>query len=442
MKCIILALLILTQVFTGAAATESLHRFDKTIPLWQALNTAVQNNPKIQGRMADWDALIEKYREVTGLPDPVFNITYFPSPIETRLGPQDYNVTLSQGIPFPGKLNKKGRIVEKQILAAKGELEREIKTIRTRVIASYAELSYIQTAREVAAKNMALIDALLVEATQRYAQNTENTDKAQLIDVMRAKSQRGQTAYDILLLERLENTQKADLNALMNRPPDAPIGQTEPVEIRPLHLSESELFEKAREHNDTIKISSARVATAEAGVDLAETRGQPDFRLGLFYAGIGEAEMNVEDSGKDAVGVQLGITIPLWSGKNRGSKLAALHKKKAAEARKQDTENQIMTRISKARFTLENASRLIELYETDLLPQSLGALNSSELWYRENKASFSDFLEARSVVHTFQLALARARADYVKTLAELETLTGSSLVSVPAPIGEEAGHAH
>lgn len=416
-------------------------RFDTRIALWQALNTGIRNSPGIQRRMADWETLIERYREATGLPDPVLNLTYFPSPIETRLGPQDYNLTLSQGLPFPGKLNKKGRVVEKQILIARHRLDNEVREIRARIIASYAELSYIQTARAVSAKNMELIDALLGESGRRYAQGQNGQGRDEnpglLMDVMRAKSQQGQMRYDILLLDRLEKTQKADLNALMDRPPDAPIGKTEPVGIFPMQLSEAEIFDMAREHNTEIKLSRAKVEKAEAGVDLANTRGQPDFRLGLFYAGIGDSDANVRDSGKDAVGVQFGLTLPLWSGKNNGGKLAALGEKHSAAAEHRERVNQIMTRISKALFTLENALRLIRLYETDLLPQSLGALNTGELWFNQGKGSFSDLLEARSVVHNFQLALARAKADYLKALARLEALAGIALV--PSP-DKEAGH--
>ena len=399
-------------------------QFGERLTLSQALNWAVRHNPRIKGLSAKWDAMIERYRIQTGLPDPTVNLTWFPSPIETRLGPQDYNITLSQGIPFPGKLRKKGAIVEKESLLARLKLDREIKDIRTRVVKSYAELGYIRSARQIAHENMAIIDAMAVQAEQTYAR-----DRGVLMDLMRARSQKGQLQYDLILLEEIETSQEADLNALMNRPVNAPVGCLSSLAVLPLAFSHDEIFAKALENNDSINISRALVEKADAGVDLANTVGLPDFKLGLFYAGIGEPENNIADAGKDAVGIRFGMTLPLWSGKNSGRKMAALHEKKAAQAERIEMENRIKARISNTLFKLENASRLITLYREDLLPQAMAGMDAGELWFRENKGAFTDFLEAQGVVHNFQLALARARADYIKTLADLENLAGISLVA-------------
>lgn len=417
-------ILILSAVSNTAAQVSEAYQFENNITLSEALNYAVRNNPRIKGLIAKWEAQIEKYREKTGLPDPMFNITYFPSPIETRLGPQDYNITLSQGVPFPGKLDKKGTVVEREIAVARLKLDKEIKNIHARIVKSYAELIYIREAKKITSKNMELIDALTVQAEQIYA-----TDNGLLMDIMRANSQKGQLEYDLILLKEIEKSQEADLNALMNRPPDAPFGEMAPLVLQRVVLSREEIFAKALENNDSVKISQAIVDRADAVVDLAETTSLPDFKFGLFYAGIGESDMPVEDSGKDAVGIQFGITIPLWSGKNNGKKMATLHEKKAALAQKKETQNQIQAKISKILFKMENASRLITLYKDELLPQALNSMNTVELWFKENQTAFSDFLEAQSVVHNFQLAIARARADYIKTLADLENLAGTSLVA-------------
>ncbi|MCG8688160.1 MAG: TolC family protein [Desulfobacterales bacterium] len=416
--------LFLSAIPSAAAQESEAYQFENNITLSKALNYAVQNNPRIKGLIAKWEAQIEKYREKTGLPDPMINITYFPSPIETRLGPQDYNVTLSQGVPFPGKLGKKGTVAEKEIAVARLKLDREINNIHAQIVKSYAELSYIREAKKITYKNMELIDALTVQAEQTYAR-----DNGLLMDIMRANSQKGQLQYDLILLNEIEKSQEADLNSLMNRPPDAPFGEMATLAVRPVVLSREEILAKALENNDAVKISQAMVDRADAIIDLAETTSQPDFKFGLFYAGIGESDMNIEDSGKDAVGIQFGITIPLWSGKNNGKKLATLHEKKAALAQKTETQNQIQAMISKTLFKMENASRLITLYKDELLPQAMNSMNTVELWFKENQTAFSDFLEAQSVVHNFQLAIARARADYIKTLADLENLAGTTLVA-------------
>ncbi len=51
----------------------------------------------------------------------------------------------------------------------------------------------------------------------------------------------------------------------------------------------------------------------------------------------------------------------------------------------------------------------------------------AETWFQQGQSSFSDFIEAQSVWYNFQLALARARADYGKNLARLERYVGQSI---------------
>ena len=56
-------------------------------------------------------------------PDPQLTATYFPEPLQTRLGPQDWNVSFSQKIPFPGKLSKAGEVVRTEAQIARLRLE-------------------------------------------------------------------------------------------------------------------------------------------------------------------------------------------------------------------------------------------------------------------------------------------------------------------------------
>ena len=74
---------------------------------------------------------------------------------------------------------------------------------------------------------------------------------------------------------------------------------------------------------------------------------------------------------------------------------------------------------------------LVTLYRDDLLPQAMNAMEIAETWYREGQASFSDFVETQAVYYNFQLALARANADYGKVLASLEQVVGQTITMRP-----------
>jgi outer membrane protein TolC len=102
--------------------------------------------------------------------------------------------------------------------------------------------------------------------------------------------------------------------------------------------------------------------------------------------------------------------------------------------------NEARTQIHATYFRLENARRLVELYRNDLLPQAAKTLEIAETWFQEGQSSFSDFVEAQAVWYNFQLALARAQADYGKHWIGLERLVGHRLTQrgpQPAGPGEE-----
>jgi outer membrane protein TolC len=63
----------------------------------------------------------------------------------------------------------------------------------------------------------------------------------------------------------------------------------------------------------------------------------------------------------------------------------------------------------------------------------------AEVWYREGESSFTDFIETQSVWYNFQLALARAKADYGISLARLERMAGRRLTGAAADSDAPAG---
>jgi len=393
---------------------------------------AYRTNPTILAAREGWRAKVESYRVTTGYPDPQVMVTWFPEPIETRLGPQDWNATLSQMIPFPGKLGAAGAMVAADAQMARLELDKAVREVVVGVRESAAELAYIRAAREVAAQNRAVLDEVLAVAEESYAEN-----QVALADVVRAQSQSAQLAYDALLLEELEQTELANLNALLNRAPEATIGPIQPQSQAPLVYPLEEIYTLAEANREEIRMVAEREKKAQAKQSLARYQNLPDFRLGLFYAGIGDpdvpAAMRPDDAGRDAVGLQAGMSVPLWFGRNAGRTAAAAAERAQARAQKVAVVNDTRAQVRSLAFRLHNAERLVTLYRDQLLPQATRSLSVAETWFRQGEGSFSDFAETQASFYNFQLALARAQADYGKFLARLERLAGRDLTRRDPP---------
>jgi len=308
-------------LISHAYAVEALSTSDledgltKEAALAELITYAYRENPSIKMAREEWRAVVENYRVVTGYPDPQVMVTYFPEPIETRLGPQDWNASISQMIPFPGKLSKAGEVVEAEARIARLKLDKAVRDVIVSIRESFHELLYIREAKKVTAQNIELLDHLRKVGETAYAQ-----DRAAFLDMIKAQSQSGQLRYDALLLEELEQTEKARLNGLLNRRPGAEIGRLKAEEFRALVYDLEELYKLAEANQEEIRMAETGVEKAGARVDLARFQNLPNFKLGLFYASIGnpDVSMSPSDAGRDAVGVQAGMTIPLWFGKNRG----------------------------------------------------------------------------------------------------------------------------
>lgn len=411
-------------------ADQNAYNLDSNVTLNQLIEHAILSNTKIVEAREAWKATIEGRRVATGLPDPQFMATYYPEPIETRDGPQDWNATLSQSIPYPGKLIKAGEIVDKDSEVARLNLDKTIRDTATDVRIAFYELSYIREAQQVASRNIELIAHL-----RKVGETVYSEDQATLIDIVKAQSQEGQLQYDILLLNELEMTEVTNINSLLNRPPHADIGRLVLPAVKPPVYKLSKLYDLAKVNQEEIKMKDALVNKAEIKVDLAKDQRLPDFKVGVFYAEIGspDDEPKSEDASDDAIGVQFGFTVPIWFGKNKSRINQALAEKSRAIAAKESQINDTHRNIHSIYFRLQNALRLITLYKDNLLPQAASTMEMAETLYREKQTGFSDFIEAQSTWYNFNLAIARATADYGKYLARLERLIGHS-ITLKAPL--------
>jgi len=416
-------------------ADEPEDRLAGQVTVGDLISYGYRKNPSIVAAREGWKAVVEDYRLTTGYPDPELNLTYYPEPIESRLGPLDWSASLNQKIPFPGKLTQAGKVVEAEARVAHIKLDRTVKGVIASVRVSFYELLYIRTAKEVAAHNLTLLEHLRKVGETAYAK-----DRAALIDMVKAQSQFGQLRYDSILLDELELTEKTQLNGLLNRPPEAKIGRLVAEGFQPLVFDLKSLYRLAETNQDEIRIARALVEKAGAQVDLAWYENLPDFKLGVFYTAVGEPDVPVRpsDSGRDSIGVQVGITIPLWFEKNRGRVGRANAEMRRAKAAQTVSINEIRTQVHQLFFRLGNSRRLIELYKNDLLPQATRSMEIAETWYREGESSFSDFVETQAVYYNFQLSLARANADYGKYLARLEQLVGQTITKTSGTIKEKA----
>ncbi len=411
------------EASTPEQTTDVTTLFAETLELPRLIQVAVERSPKVRAAKAQWQATVEQYPQVTALPDPMFMYGYYVRSVETRVGPQRHRLSFSQSFPYPGTLDAAGEVVKKAIEIARVKHEQVIRDLIVELKLSYHELAYLQRAVELTQQNHELVASILTIATARYAEG-----KATLNDVLKAQSQLAQLEYDLVLLEELQRVEHANITGILSIPSTAALGATIPVTYAPLNLPLADVEKQALSKRQELRIAELSIEKATEGIALAELRTKPMLKLDLMSIETGEALMpDAVGSGKNPFTIGFGVTIP-WSGLKNSSKVREAEKnREVVTANKHSLEDATRVALRKVYFRLENARRLVELYETTLIPQAGAAIEVAEAWHQEGPKSIAGFLETQSVWLNFNLARLRAIADYQQNVARLEQLVGGKI---------------
>ena len=421
----IASLLVLTVLLTVSAQnafSSSDTASTDAVTLKSLIQEALKENPSIKSAKYRWGAAIERLPQVNSLPDPWLSFTYFPEPIETRLGPNDSKFMFTQAVPYLKKLSVKESIAGSDARIAELEYKREIRSVITAVSESYFELLYLQNALETTSNQKDILTEITKIGAADYA-----ADSATLNDVLTAQGKLAQLNYDYLLIVELMETERARLNSLLNRSPDAELGGLENLTAVVKHELD-ELYDIAKDNREEIEILNAGIAKMDEMTELAKLSSYPDFKFSLLYSQIGEPDgMQPVDAGRDAYGVTVGLTIPIWGEKNRAGVSEQMLKKRALIEKKNNSINMTNSKINSLYFKMNNAKRLMELYSGTLIPQAKETMLKAQEWYKQRGTSFSQFLETQSVWLNFKLAYQRAAADHNKYAVRLQNLLGINL---------------
>lgn len=417
-----LSLVVIIALFITFLAGVPLYASDSTAvraeTLDELIDHASRNNPRIQAARAEWARMIERYPQVTALPDPMLTYTHPIEEIETRLGPTEQVFMLSQKIPFPGKLSTRGEVVTKEVEIARTRYERTVRDVIVAIKESYYELYYLDAATALARENIEVLEHLAAVGTTDYA-----GDATSLNDVLRAQSQYAQATYDLLLIEELRLTELTALNTLLNRDPELSLAISGEPELKPFAHTLEELYQWS-EGSEEVVLARLESERNDLKLKLSKYAYYPDFKLGLNYTSIGDpGRAGLDDAGRDGVAVIFGLSIPLWFGKNRAAVTEAEFGRERSFFEKMAIENEVKNRIKRLYFRVVNSERLVKLYGETLIAQATHSMEVAETWYEEGEGSLTGLLETQSIVLNFQLAYYRAAADFLKGVAGLERLT-------------------
>jgi cobalt-zinc-cadmium efflux system outer membrane protein len=392
------------------------------VKLDEIVKEALEKNPLLRAAYQEWQAVLERVPQAKSLPDPMVSYSRFGSSIETRLGPQRNKISLSQSIPFFGKLSLKGKIAERGASVLKEQYNRARAEVILEVKISYYTLYWLDNVIQISQEEKEVLKRLA-----RIAQKKYETGQANQQDVLKAQLEMSKVEDKILGLNQARKAAASELNALLDRSPDSPVGMAKEPEIYPFGEDVETLYQLAEKERPEMRKARRIIEMNEESLKLAKKNYYPDFKIMFDYVDIGGGTTGQIEDGRDSWMGSVGINIPIWRGKLHAAEAEAALHLKASQEKYAEVKNETLSRVRTLHFEAETAKDQISLYKYSLLPQAEQAFKASEVSYLAGKVDFLNLLDSERMVLMVKTGYHKAISDYGRSLARLERAVGKEL---------------
>ncbi len=398
---------------------------EESVRLDLLVEELLKSNPELQAARKRYEAALTRPAQESALPDPritagwVSNGWPYPGAGLGAEATSNIGIQVAQEIPFPGKRALKGGIAHKE---ADSEAQ-AVRAAELRLVAQlkekYYELLFTYEAVDLIHRNQELLQQLAKVAEARYS-----AGKAMQQDIIKAGIEVTILENRLIVLEQKKLSIHAEINALMNRPPDAGLGRPETVSTLPPLESFESLRARALEASPLLQGQRAVIDSRQLNVQSAQKAYYPDFDVMTGYYNQGAMKPMWE--------FKVQLKIPLYFAKKQRYGLEEAGANLAEAQRTYRNEQQwLLFRLRDRYVAAEAALKLMNLYSQQVVPQSELALQSSLASYETGSVDFLTVLSNFTTIREYQISYYEQRAEYLKALSGLEELTGIPGGSVP-----------
>jgi cobalt-zinc-cadmium efflux system outer membrane protein len=390
----------------------------------QLVDEALQNNPEISAVKIKWEIFRERIPQSYALEDPMFGFGIVNLPTNFSFKDEDMTMkefSISQKFPFPGKRPLMKEMASKEAEAVSAEIQGKIHQIIKDVKAAYYDLSHNYRTTEVTQRNKRILEDFAKIAETRYGVG-EGIQQ----DVFKAHIEVSKMVDDLIMLGQRKKALEAKLNALLNRPPETPVGEPEEVVFRKFPFIMEELQKMALEMNPTLKGMKKMIEAKEKAHVLAKREYYPDFNFKFAY---GQRDNGPDMKRRDMLTGMVEMNIPIFYKSKQDRKVAETKAEiLATEAQYRAMKNEVLFMITDMASMIQRGERQIELYKTGILPQASLQINSAMSSYRVNKADFMTLLDSQMTLYKYELEYHQALTEYEKSVASLGAAIGKQIL--------------
>lgn len=377
---------------------------------------ALLASPELEQRYWEWRSAIEQIPQDG---TQATNLAIFGSTSITRGRMSFDTTTLSLGndpmadILLPTKLSAAAQRALENARAAGLRFRKAQFELRGKVLSAYAD--YALTAELIRLEKS---NAQLLQSTVMAVDARNEAGAAGQQELLKSRNELDLSRNEISSMQAQLPAQRAALNALLDRPPDAPIPiPTGMPEARQVVQDDGQVLKLVAERNPELAALAQEIAARKESLALARLQYLPDFSIsvGTDLAGIAQSLAGM-------------VTVPLLRHQAIDAAVAQAEANlRATEAMRRQARNDLGAQVVMNLSILRDADRQLGLFEHTVLPRARRVVAVSRTAYEAGRTSLLDLLDAQKSLIAIERLVAHLQATHEQRLDDLEAITGQVL---------------
>jgi outer membrane protein TolC len=389
------------------------------------VRAVLDRNRSVEAARQGWRAAVARVRQSGALEDPMVSVEIAPLSIGSRSARLGYDATISQRLPWPGKL-----ALDESVARAEADAERSDYDAVRLELALAASLLYddyfvAERSLEITAEHVELLRAMRAGAIAQF-----ESGRASAQDPLQAEFELTHMEHDAVVLATKRDVTVAQMNELLHRPPEATLPPpTKDLTPAPAPgPGEAQRLEAEAVDRRPDIVSARQHARAEqARADRAGREYLPDVTVSTSYN-------SMWDMPEHRWMVGLGFNLPIQTGRRGGAVDEAGAARAKFEAEAERMSDAVRTQVVVARKQLEESAHVLHIYDERLVPIARDEVRAARAAFTASQSPFVAVVDAEKNLRAVELELQVARADYDRRRAELDRALGR----IPGLEGKEA----
>ncbi len=389
-------------------------------PVDQYLQFAAENNPQLKASFNQYLAALKEIPQVGTLPDPQVMFGVFAQPVETRVGAQRANFSVSQMFPWFGTLKAQEQVAAERAKARLQTFEDEKLELFKQVKVTYNDLYYLQKSIEITQENLELLASFKELALVGF-----ESGKAGFADVLRVEIEEEELRNKLQYLEESRQPVSTRFEQLLNVELQEAMTLPDSLWEEQLVQQKSEVFKTILAENPRLEALEHEAQAYEHQQQVAQKMGLPSVSLGMSYTNIApRTDMEMADNGKDAfIFPQVGVRVPLYRKKYKAMQKQAQLQREATVFSQESMQDQLLTELEQRYTDYLNAQREVVLYRNlaDLAERTLGLLQTE---FSTGEADFEEIIRVERQLLNYRLEEEKSRTERNNFVYSINYLMG------------------